>query len=115
MNLESPQHGVCNSKTSGDTMKKLLLAAALAALAGCATSAPSGPRSDWRCDGGAAFSARIQGESAEVFAGGQVYNLPHVSAASGARYSNGSVDYWEHGGTASLGGAHGGPYANCRR
>jgi membrane-bound inhibitor of C-type lysozyme len=101
---------------SGDTMKKLLLAAALAALGACATSAPGGPRMDWRCDGGAAFSARIQGSgNAEVFAGGQLYNLPHVQAASGARYSNGSVDYWERGGEATLSGAHGGPYANCRR
>lgn len=97
-------------------MKKLLLAAALATLSACATTpSPGGPRMDWRCDGGAAFSARIRGESAEVFAGGQVYNLPHVQAASGARYANGSVEYWERGGQATLNGAHGGPYANCRR
>jgi membrane-bound inhibitor of C-type lysozyme len=98
-------------------MKKLLLAAALAtALAACATaSGPSGPRMDWRCDGGAAFSARISSSGAEVFAGGQVYNLPHVQGASGARYSNGAVEYWERGGEATLSGAHGGPYNNCRR
>ena len=97
-------------------MKKLLLAAALAALAGCATSTgPAGPRMDWRCDGGAAFSARITSDGAAVFAGGQLYNLPHVQAGSGARYSNGSVEYWERGGEASLNGAHGGPYANCHR
>jgi membrane-bound inhibitor of C-type lysozyme len=100
-------------------MKKLAALAALSLLAACATSGgPSGPRTDWRCDDGAAFSARIStaGEgSAEVFAGGQVYNLPRVSGASGLRYSNGAVEYWERGGGATLSGARGGPYNNCRR
>lgn len=98
-------------------MKKLALAAATLALAACATATtPAGPRMDWRCDGGAAFSARIlEGGAAEVFAAGQVYRLPHVQAGSGARYSDGSVEYWERGGEATLTGAHGGPYANCRR
>jgi len=98
-------------------MKQLVFAAALATLAACATPvAPGGPRMDWRCAGGAAFSARIlEGGTAEVFAGGQIYRLPHVQSASGARYSNGTVEYWEHGGEATLTNAHGGPYANCRR
>jgi membrane-bound inhibitor of C-type lysozyme len=100
-------------------MKKLVfLAAALAALAACATGSmapPIGDRIDWKCDGGAAFSVRFTTESAEVFAGGQTYSLPHVQSGSGARYSNGSVEYWEHGGEAQLGGAPGGPYANCHR
>jgi membrane-bound inhibitor of C-type lysozyme len=38
-----------------------------------------------------------------------------VQAASGARYSDGAVEYWEHGGGATLNGARGGPYNNCRR
>ncbi len=97
-------------------MKKLLLAVALLSLAACASTGMIGDRMDWRCDGGAAFSARIKTNgSAEVFAGGQVYNLPHVAGASGARYSDGSVEYWERGGEAVLNGARGGPYANCRR
>jgi membrane-bound inhibitor of C-type lysozyme len=98
-------------------MKTLFALSALALLAACATGGGAGgPRMDWRCDGGAAFSARIQGGgTAEVFAGGQLYNLPHVQAASGAKYSNGSVEYWEHGGEATLSGARGGPYNNCRR
>lgn len=99
-------------------MKKILLAAALLSLAAaCATpTGTMGPRMDWSCDGGAAFSARINASgSAEVFAGGQVYNLPHVAGASGARYSNGRVEYWERGGSATLSGANGGPYNNCRR
>ncbi len=99
-------------------MKKLLVLAALLALAGCSTigGADVGDRMDWRCDGRAAFSARIKTSGqAEIFAGGQVYRLPHVEAASGARYSNGEVEYWERGGGATLHGAAGGPYTNCRR
>jgi membrane-bound inhibitor of C-type lysozyme len=98
-------------------MKTLAALAALALLAACATGGgAAGPRMDWRCDGGAAFSARIKsGGTAEVFAGGQVYNLPHVAGATGARYAEGGVEYWEHGGSATLSGARGGPYNNCRR
>jgi membrane-bound inhibitor of C-type lysozyme len=100
-------------------MKTIAALAALALLSACATSGGGGgPRADWSCDGGAAFSARIStgGDgSAEVFAGGQVYRLPRVAGASGLRYSNGSVEYWERGGSATLSGARGGPYNNCRR
>lgn len=100
-------------------MKKLLLAVAALALTACASTPPAqpgGPRVDWRCDGGAAFSARINNSgNAEVFAGGQVYTLPGVAAGSGTRYTNGSVEYWEHGGEAMLNGAAGGPYTNCHR
>lgn len=99
-------------------MKKLAALAALGLLAACASTGggAAGPRMDWRCEGGAAFSARISSSgTAQVFAGGQTYSLPHVAGASGARYSNGSVEYWERGGEATLSGARGGPYNNCRR
>ncbi len=90
-------------------MKKLIAGAALLVLAACVTPA-SGDRTDWRCDGGAAYSARIQASgSAEVFAGGRLYTLP--SRGSGS-YSDGQVTYSENG---SLAGAAGGPYTNCRR
>lgn len=98
-------------------MKKLLLLTAAITLSACATTSGGalGNRVDWRCDGGAAFSLRYTPERAEVFAGGQVYRLPAVQAASGERFSNGAVEYWEHGGEAMLNGAAGGPYTNCRR
>lgn len=97
-------------------MKKLALLAALALLAGCATTVNSGgPRTDWRCNGGAAFSVRFSESAAEVFAGGQLYNLPSAPSGSGTRYSNGTVEYREHQGEATLNGAVGGPYTNCRR
>lgn len=96
-------------------MKQLLVLAAVAALAACsATQRAGGPRTDWRCNGGAAFSVRFANDAAEVFAGGQVYTLPAAVSASGARYSNGAVEYWEHQGVAQLNGAAGGPYSNCR-
>lgn len=97
-------------------MQKLLIAAAILGLGACTTTGPSGPRVDWRCDGGAAFSARMTANGdAEVFAGGQVYHLPGVPAGSGVRYTDGQVEYWEHGSEAMLNGARGGPYNNCRR
>ena len=100
-------------------MKKLAALAVLTLLAACASTGgggPAGPRMDWRCDSGAAFSARVKGnDTVEVFAGGQVYTLPHIAGASGARYGNGSVEYWERAGGATLSGAPGGPYNNCRR
>lgn len=99
------------------TMKPFAALTAALALAACATATtPAGPRADWRCDGGAAFSMRLtEAGNAEVFAGGQVYDLPGVIAGSGTRYTNGSVEYWEHGNEAMLNGARGGPYTNCRR
>lgn len=99
-------------------MKKLLLLAALATLSACATGsmAPTiGNRIEWKCDRNAAFSVRFTTESAEVFAGGQTYTLPHAQSGSGARYANGTAEYWEHGGSAQLNGAAGGPYTNCHR
>lgn len=96
-------------------MRKLWIGAALLSLAACASGAmPSGDRTDWRCDGGAAFSVRFSGGNANVFAGGQTYSLPQAQSGSGIRYTNGAVEYREHQGQASLHGAHGGPYENCR-
>lgn len=88
-------------------MKTLLAIAALAALAACAT-AGSGERVDWRCDNGAAYSARTTPGGVDVFAGGRVYSL----RASGASFSDGTVTY---SGNGQLSGAFGGPYSNCRR
>ncbi len=98
-------------------MDKMLMAAALLALSACATSdAPVGPSIVWRCDSDASFSARMTaGGNAEVLAGGQTYRLAGVPAGSGVRYTNGRVEYWEHGDEAMLNGASGGPYANCRK
>jgi membrane-bound inhibitor of C-type lysozyme len=97
-------------------MDRILIAAALLALSACAPGdAPTGPSLEWRCDGGASFSARMTTQgNAEVSAGGQVYRLPGVPAGSGTRYTDGRVEYWQHGDEAMLNGAQGGPYSNCK-
>ena len=96
-------------------MKYALLLAAALALSACAGAGAAG-RTDWRCDGGKAFSVRLNAAgAAEVFAAGQTYTLPGVIAGSGTRYTNGAVEFWEHGGQAMLNGAFAGPYENCRR
>ncbi|MEQ1617078.1 MAG: hypothetical protein ABL883_01890 [Terricaulis sp.] len=94
-------------------MKRLCVIAALA-LSAC-NGGPSGLRGDrldWRCDQGTAFSIRInaQARQAEVFAAGRIYRLDFVETG----YSNGEVRYYEQSGVASLVGAFGGPYNNCR-
>ncbi len=95
-------------------MKRLCLVAILA-LSACAAGPARvrGDRIDWRCDGGAAFSIRVDETAgkAEVFAGGRLYRLDHVTTG----YSNEEVRYIEQGATAMLTGANGGPYDNCRR
>ena len=97
-------------------MIRLLIVAALLFVSACATNdVPEGETYVWRCDGGVTFTARnTSGGNAEVVAGGQTYRLPGVIAASGVRYSNGRVEYWEHHDEAMLNGAAGGPYENCK-
>lgn len=93
-----------------------IAAAALLALAGCAPKdEPEGPSIAWVCENGVSFSIRLTTSgNVEVLAGGKTYRLPGVIAASGTRYSDGKVEYWEHGGEAMLNGAEGGPYEGCR-
>lgn len=75
----------------------------------------SQPEFVWRCEGGSSFSIRFdRGEKAVVSAAGERYVLPIARSASGARYSDGAVEYWEHHGEASLKGAANGPYLRCR-
>jgi membrane-bound inhibitor of C-type lysozyme len=102
-------------------MKRALILVGLAALAACSTlesvggGGSIGNRSTWRCDGGHAFRVGFTHNGAQVSVGGRTYILPHAQSASGARYSNGSVEYWEHAGQVQLSGVAGGPYVNCRR
>src|SRR5262249_37840536 len=92
----------------------LVLLASCETVEGPASVGPSvAPGITWRCTGGHAFSAHIGANGAAVHAGGRTYDLRHVSG-TGARYASGGVEYGERAGEASLTGAAGGPYENCR-
>ncbi len=98
-------------------MFKPLLLTVLLSLSACASVADVtvGEALLWRCDDGRSFRAHnTSGGNAKIVAGGRTYRLPGVVAASGARYFDGRVEYWEHHGEALLNGAAGGPYENCR-
>ncbi len=96
-------------------MKKLVLIAALGAmmLGGCVShNFREGERIAWRCDGGEDFNLRRVAGNVEVFAAGQTFTL---TPSGESAYSNGTVTYAVERGRASLTGAYGGPYENCRR
>jgi membrane-bound inhibitor of C-type lysozyme len=83
--------------------------------ASCADAAPSGEALAYTCASGVTFTAAYDAgfTCAIVSAGGETYRLPAVIAASGSRYTDGAVEYWEHHGDGSLNGAAGGPYEDC--
>lgn len=90
----------------------------LAALAGACESVPELPEgaTRWTCAGGASFAA-VQSNEARtvtVYSGGERYTLPAAVSASGARYTDGNVEFWEHQGQVTVKGLTGGPYENCR-
>jgi membrane-bound inhibitor of C-type lysozyme len=100
--------------------KSLIVIGVLFALAGCAAPQTStvsdvaaGQTWIWRCDNGVSFTTQNTSEGNTVVAAGRTYRLPSVISGSGARYSDGRVEFWEHGGEAMLNGAAGGPYQNC--
>ena len=96
--------------------RRFIALAAMLALAACANSAQSlaeGERMNWSCAGDKGFSLRYAAGGAEIYASGQTYTLPRASEPR--RYSNGTVDYVEGPGGASLTGVHNGPFENCTR
>lgn len=95
-------------------MKKLIMAAGAALMLSACVSHnfSEGRRTNWRCEGGTEFSLRRVGGDVEVYAAGQTYRL--TPSGEGA-YSNGAVSYAAANGRASLTGAFGGPFENCRR
>lgn len=56
----------------------------------------------YACGDGLRFTARIEGEKAWLFLPSGTIDLPHVVAASGAKYSDGSVTFWTKGESATL-------------
>ncbi|KPK31471.1 MAG: hypothetical protein AMJ66_08690 [Betaproteobacteria bacterium SG8_40] len=60
----------------------------------------------YECGDGLRFTARIEGETAWLFLPSGTISLPHVEAASGAKYSDGSVTFWSKGESAMLEGGN---------
>jgi membrane-bound inhibitor of C-type lysozyme len=69
------------------------------------------------CPGGKTFSVSYdEGFTlATVKSGAETYKLPAVISGSGARYSDGKVEFWEHQGEAMLNGTPGGDSGSCPR
>jgi membrane-bound inhibitor of C-type lysozyme len=94
-------------------MKLLPLSLIALGLLGCSTVAKP-DRFTFACASGSSFTVSYDGKGAAmVEAGGKSYTLPSALSGSGARYSDGSVEFWEHQGKATLTGAVGGPYEAC--
>ncbi|UCH47630.1 MAG: MliC family protein [Betaproteobacteria bacterium] len=56
----------------------------------------------YECGDQSVFTARIEGEKAWLFLRSGTISLPHVEAASGAKYSDGTTTYWSKGESAML-------------
>ncbi len=68
----------------------------------------------YACAGGRGFAASFPtADSAIITAGTYSQGLPRVPAASGARYSDGTVTLWTRAREATLTGLPGGDYRGC--
>ncbi len=103
---------------AGAVVNALLLSALLAACAGqTASSSQNGMPSDstaaaaradsaqartyaYACDDGFRFTARVASEAAWVHLPDTTARLPHVAAASGAKYEGAGLTYWSKGDSA---------------
>jgi membrane-bound inhibitor of C-type lysozyme len=80
------------------------------------TACASTPELTWRCEGGPSFKLHYDKRGQVVVsADDHIYVLPPAPSASGARYSDGIVEYWEHQGEATLTGTAEGPLRQCKR
>jgi len=71
----------------------------------------------YACPGGKTFSVSYDEgfTTATVKSGADTWKLPAVISGSGARYSDGKVEFWEHQGEAMLNGTPGGDSGSCPR
>jgi len=67
----------------------------------------------YMCSDDSRFTARIEGETAWLFLPSGTISLPHVEAASGAKYSDGTVTFWGKGESAMLEGVSS-PRVECK-
>jgi membrane-bound inhibitor of C-type lysozyme len=85
---------------------RLLFAALLLGAMGTGCDHPDNPTFEYLCSDSRSvtvtyFKAPDAGR-ASVEIGDITYDLPHVISASGARFSDGKVTWWEHGGQAAF-------------
>lgn len=97
----------------------IALAALGLTLAACATVEPEDAVDTpmpYACSGGKSFTAsyRLNGRVARVTAGGQTLTLREARSGPGARYAYKDILLSTKGAAATLDGAPGGPYRNCR-
>jgi heat shock protein HslJ len=91
-------------------LPSLLATLPFALLAACAPAAPSpdapgpgpGSRYVFQCEGDYRFSVTVMPDRVALRTGGETTELPHVIAASGTRYSDGSTTFWSRGLEAQL-------------
>lgn len=94
-------------------MKKLIIIAGALMLSACVShNFSEGNRTAYRCAGDKEFSLREVAGTVEVYAGGQTNRLTPSGEGS---YSNSTVTFSVDRVRATLTGANGGPYENCRR
>ncbi|MDP3737218.1 MAG: MliC family protein [Hyphomonadaceae bacterium] len=101
-------------------MKAILACSCFFALLGCAPQGKPAAEANaesftFACANGKTFSVTYdEGFTvATVKADGQTYKLPAIIAASGSRYSDGKIEYWEHHGEALLHGTPAGELNGC--
>ena len=66
------------------------------------SSRPPGTTYVYECLDESRFTARVEGEKAWLFLSSGTISLPHVPAASGAKFQDGSTIYWSKGEMAFL-------------
>ena len=86
--------------------RRILFAALLLGATGTGCDHPDNPTIGYVCSDSRSltvtyFNAPAPGR-ARLVAGDETYELPHVTSASGARFTDGKIDWWEHGGKAEF-------------
>lgn len=85
-------------------LRGFVVAVLAAGVTGCASARPAQPVavSEHLCDNGQALQVAWWPERAEVAYGSQRWTLPLATSGSGARYSDGVHEVWEHQGVVRI-------------
>jgi len=85
---------------------RLVFTAILAGAASAGCDHPDNPTFEYACDDSRNATVTYYKVPApahvRVVIGEETFELPHVVSASGARFSDGKITWWEHGGEAEL-------------